>query len=228
MKRQDVALTINRAFTRPSEALIREFMGIPTGNVCDAQGRVGALDYRIKPVTTMAAFTGVALTVDAGPRDNLAPWAALEIAEAGDVIVIATREHLACSVIGDVYVGMAKNAGIKAIVTDGVVRDVAGLNAVGIPVFAMGVSPNSPWKNGPGNIGLSVVVGGVTMNTGDIVVGDSDGVVRVPHQHAPEVAKELKAVRAKEEGMEADVEAGHVVPGWLAEAKEKRGVRYLD
>lgn len=228
MAGEEVALKINRRFERTSEAIVSRFRSVSTGNICDAQGRVGALDYRIKPISRVASFAGVALTVETVPRDNLAPWAALDIAKPGDVVVISTGEYLASSVIGDVYVGMARNRGVIAIVTDGVVRDVEDINAVGIPVFACGVSPNSPWKNGPGSVGFPVVIGGVTVHPGDIVVGDPDGVVIVSRMKTEEVAEELKAVLAKEAKMEASVKAGECVPGWLAEAYKTKGVRYID
>ncbi len=173
-------------------------------------------------------FTGVALTVNAGPRDNLAAWAAIEIARPGDVIVITTGEYRGCSVLGDIYVGMAKNAGVVAIVTDGAVRDLPGIEATGIPVFAMGVSPNSPWKNGPGNIGLPITIGGGIVDAGDILVGDQDGVVVVPRNKAGAVAENLKAVLAKEKQMDANVKAGKRLPDWMEEIKKDKGVRYID
>jgi 4-hydroxy-4-methyl-2-oxoglutarate aldolase len=131
-------------------------------------------------------------------------------------------------VAGDLYVGMAKNAGVAGIVTDGVVRDLPGINAVGIPVFARGICPNSPWKNGPGRVGLPIVIGGVSVNAGDIVVGDQDGVVIVARRTASAVADGLAAVLAKERKMEAAVKAGLTVPDWLKEACKAKGVRYLD
>jgi regulator of RNase E activity RraA len=228
MAREEVALEINRRFERTSESMVARFRSVSTGNICDAQGRSGALDYRIKPISGEASFAGVALTVETVPKDNLAPWAALDIAKPGDVVVISTGEYFASSVIGDVYVGMARNRGVLAIVTDGVVRDVEGIHAVGIPVFACGVSPNSPWKNGPGKVGFPIVLGGMTIHPGDIVVGNPDGVVIVSRMKADEVAEELKAVLAKETKMEADVRAGKSVPGWLAEAYKAKGVRYID
>ena len=161
--------------------------------------------------------------MDAGPRDNLAAWAALEVARPGDVILIRTGEFFDSSVIGDIFVGMAKNGGVAAIVTDGVVRDIPGIDAVGIPVFARGVSPNSPWKNGPGRVGLPITIGGVTVDAGDIVVGDQDGVVIVPRASAAAVAEALAAVLAKEVKMDEGVKAGRVVPGWLEEAKPGQG-----
>ena len=66
-----------------------------------------------------------------------------------------------------------------AIVTDGWARDIEGIEAVGIPVFARGLTPNSPEKNGPGEIGLPVSVGGEVIEAGDAIVGDRDGVVAV-------------------------------------------------
>ena len=101
MTAKETALTIKRNFTRTAQKFVKQFANLPTGNVCDAQGRVGALDYRIKPVSEMTQFCGTALTVDSGPRDNLAAWAALEIAKPGDIILITTGEHLTSSVAGD-------------------------------------------------------------------------------------------------------------------------------
>ena len=228
MAAKETALTIKRNFPRTAQKFVKEFMNLPTGNVCDAQGRVGALDFRIKPVSEMSQFCGTALTVDSGPRDNLAAWAALEFAKPGDIILITTGGHLVSSVVGDLYVGMAQNAGVAGIVTDGVVRDLPGINDVGIPVFARGLSPNSPQKNGPGRVGLPIVIGGVSVNAGDIVVGDQDGVVVVARRTAPAVADGLKAVFAKERKMEANVKAGMTVPGWLKEAYDAKGVEYMD
>jgi 4-hydroxy-4-methyl-2-oxoglutarate aldolase len=228
MAAKETALTIKRNFPRADRELVKKFCNLPTGNVCDAQGRVGALDYRIKPVGRASQFCGIALTVDAGPRDNLAAWAALELAKPGDVILITTGGYLDSSVVGDLYVGMAKNAGVAGIATDGVVRDLPGINAVGIPVFGRGICPNSPWKNGPGSVGLPIVIGGVIVNAGDIVVGDQDGVVIVAHQRAAAVAEGLKAVLEKEKNMEAAVKAGLTVPAWLKEAYTSKGVVYLE
>ena len=114
MAAPETALTIRRNFERAPADLLRIFGKVPTGNVCDSQGRIGALDYRIKPVSAARAFCGSALPVDAGPRDNLAAWAALEVARPGDVILIRTGEFCDSSVIGDVFAGMAKNGGVAA------------------------------------------------------------------------------------------------------------------
>ena len=228
MAAKETALTIKRNFKRTGQKLVNKFMDLATGNVCDAQGRIGALDHRIKPVSRLSQLCGTALTVDAGPRDNLAPWAALEVAKPGDVIVITTGEHMDCSVAGDIYAGMANNAGVAGIVTDGAVRDLPGINDVGIPVFARGISPNSPWKNGPGRVGLPIMIGRVAVKAGDIVVGDQDGIVIVAREKAGDVARAIQAVLAKEKQMEAGVKAGLTVPAWLKEAYKTKGVKYQE
>jgi 4-hydroxy-4-methyl-2-oxoglutarate aldolase len=110
---------------------------------------------------------------------------------------------------------MAKNAGIAAVITDGLVRDLDGIEDVGLPLFARGVSPNSPFKNGPGRIGLPVSLGGLAIESGDIVVGDRNGAVVVPHATIPAVLKELETVKKKEKEMDAAVTAGAKYPGWI-------------
>jgi len=125
-------------------------------------------------------------------------------------------------------IGMARNAGVAAVVTDGMVRDLEGIAGVGIPVYAAGLTPNSPWKNGPGEVGLAVAVGGETVASGDVLVLDAEGVVVVPLAEADAVIAELEEVKRKEAKMDAAVRAGDTAPDWLAEALETRGVRYVD
>lgn len=123
---------------------------------------------------------------------------------------------------------MARNTGIVAAVTDGLVRDVAGIEDVGIPVFARGLTPNSPFKDGPGSVGLPVAIGGVAINAGDIVVGDRDGVVVVPQDNIRSVIAALDGVSVKEAAMEKLVEEGATHPAWLDEILESGAVDYLD
>ena len=217
-----------RTIARASAEDCQRFNGAMVGNIVDALGRVGALEPAIKAVTTAKAFVGSALTVDAGPRDNLAPWAALRLARPGDIVMIATGGHVDASVAGDLLMGMAKNAGVRAIVTDGVVRDLSGADAVGIPVFAAGISPNSPQKNGPGSVGLPVLIGGVAVHSGDIVCGDEDGVVVVPASRIDEVVSALDAVRTKEAAMEEAVLAGATAPAWLADRPLEDVFTFID
>ena len=210
-------LKVRRNFLRPSPEIIAALTEAATGQLVDSMDGSGALDWHIKPLgETTPGFCGIAITCDAGPADNLAVFGALEAAKPGDVIIAATGGHLMAAVIGDLIVGMARNCGVAAIVTEGTVRDVAGILALGLPVYCAGVSPNSPARNGPGTVGLPIVVGGVAVESGDILVGDRDGVVVVPRQMGVKVAAKLVEVRAAEAALEAKVKAGLRIPDFVA------------
>jgi len=226
--RRDAKLVIRRDVERPPASVVAAFDGQSTGPVADAMGRRGALSPSIRPITTANRFCGPALTVWTAPRDNLAPYAALAFAEAGDVLVVQTGGPDEVAVLGDIAVGMARNAGIIAVVTDGYVRDREGLEAVGIPVFATGVVPDSPFKNGPGEIGGTVALGRVAIEAGDILVGDDDGIAVVPKREAERIRKALDKVLAKEAEMERAVAGGTARPGWLDEVLQGEGIVYVD
>jgi 4-hydroxy-4-methyl-2-oxoglutarate aldolase len=143
-------------------------------------------------------------------------------------LVLATGAYEGTSLLGDHVAAMAKNKGIVAFVTDGLVRDVEGLLQVGLPVWCRGVSPNSPYKSGPCEVGTSVTLGGVTVASGDLVIGDRDGVVVVPQAWIDEVAAALVQVREKEASMGAAIEAGLITPDWVGELLKSSRTRLLD
>jgi 4-hydroxy-4-methyl-2-oxoglutarate aldolase len=209
-------LKIRRSFARPGAEQIAAFAGVPTGNVVDAMNGSGALDKRIKPLARPSeCLVGVAVTCHAGPRDNLALFAALDVAQPGDVLVAASDGFTEAGITGDLLVGMAKNVGVTGLVTDGAIRDLVGVLDVGLPVYCAGVTPNSPARNGPGTVGLPVVIGGVHVISGDIIVGDADGIVVVPREMIDSVLKQLNGIRAAEADLEAKVKAGLKIPDFV-------------
>lgn len=209
-------IEVRTPLRRPRADQVAALRGMPTGNVVDALGGNGGMDFRIKPVVAAQhTFCGAAVTCNAGPADNLAVLATLEHLAAGDVIVAACNGYTGCAVTGDLVLGMARNGGAVAFVTDGCVRDIPGIAGVGLPCFAVGVTPNSPAREGPGTVGFPLVVGGVAVDTGDIVLGDQDGVVVVPHDRIDAVIARLAVVRAAEVDLEAQVKAGLRVPAFM-------------
>jgi len=222
-------LTIRRRIDRPERAVLEAFAGTPTGFIVDAMAGRGALDSRIKPLPgTPNRFIGTALTCLNGPADNLALAAAVSLCAPGDVLVAATDGFSGCSVVGDLLLGIAKNRGAVGFVTDGVVRDVTDIQALGFPAFASGVSPNSPARNGPGTVGLPVVCGGVPIAAGDVVIGDPDGVVIVPRAAIGAVLAQLATVRANEAKMLKAVQGGLREPGFMTAILASNRVRYID
>ena len=195
------------AVERPPAELVEGFRGASTSFIVDAMGGSGALDWRIKPIVGHSLL-GVALTCDCGAGDNLALIAACAESQPGDVLVAATGGFAHAAVTGDLLLGVARNRGVAGFVTDGLVRDLADLEALNLPVYAMGVTPNSPGRRGPGTVGLPIVCGGSAVAAGDVVVGDRDGVVVVPRARLAETLANLSQVKAAEAAMLERVRGG--------------------
>jgi 4-hydroxy-4-methyl-2-oxoglutarate aldolase len=208
-------LQIRRHFRRPSPTQVEAFAGLQTVVVVDAMNGRGGLDGRIRSIGTVRPFCGVALPCRTGANDNLAAFGTLLVAQPGDVVMCAADGFEGSSVMGDLLLGMMKNAGISAFVTDGFARDRRGIESVGLPCFAAGTIPNSCGRSGPGTVGIATVVGGVAVSAGDIVLGDEDGVVVVPAESIDATIERLDGVRAAERDLDAKVKAGLTIPDFI-------------
>ncbi len=204
-------LRIRRGFPRPTAAQIEAFRGVPTGFVCDAMNGAGSLDTAIAPIgaaTTSGPVVGTAVVADNGPAEILATMAALSLVQEGDILLSAVHGYQGTSACGDLILGMMKNNGVTAFVTDGPMRDVEGIEEVGLPAWCTGLNPNSPYSKGPGAVGDAAVIGGQRVASGDIIVADRSGVVVIPHAKIDETIKALEAVKAAEAAFEAKVKGG--------------------
>ena len=212
-------LTVRKTFRRPNDEQIAMFQGVPTGFVADALGGGGALASSIRPLGAgrdlACVAAGPAITADCGPADVLATFAALKYITPGDIVVAAFGGHQGCAAAGDRLVGMMKNSGAAGFVTDGPVRDYDGIVPVGLPVWCTGITPASPHMSGPGQVGFAVQIGGQQVETGDMIVGDRDGVVVVPYDQIETVIDRLRHISALEKALDAKVEAGLSVPDWV-------------
>jgi 4-hydroxy-4-methyl-2-oxoglutarate aldolase len=222
-------LTVRRNFPRPDASILEALAGAQTGHIVDAMEGRGALDAAIKPVDrSRAAFIGTAVTCETGPSDNLAIFGALAIAKPGDVIVAASDAFAGTAVIGDNLAMMAKNRGVAALVTDGMVRDTAGIIAAGLPVFTRGVTPNSCVRSGPGRVGQPIVCAGVAIDAGDVVIGDVDGVVVVSRRQLGGTVSRLAEVLAAEKALQARIAEGLTGLDQVEALMRSDRVRYLD
>lgn len=225
-------LTIRRPTRRPTEAQIAAFQGVMTGWVIDAMYGEGALDAGIGPVgegrDIDCVAAGPALTAEAGPADILATTTALAFVRPGDIVVSAFAGHRGCAAAGDLLLNRAKNAGAAGFVTDGPLRDYRGIVAVGLPAWCTGLTPASPFSNGPGTIGLPIQIGGQRVETGDMIVADRDGVVVVPFDRIDAVIAQVERVKAAEAEVEAKVKAGLVTPDKIQALLDSDRVRYVD
>ena len=203
-------LVIRTRFPRLSAAELAPFCERSTSFVVDAMNGRSALHHAIKPLDPASRLVGSALTARAGARDNLAALAALDLIEPGDVLVIATQGFEGTATLGDNMARIAKIRGGAGIVTDGMVRDAAEIIDLGMPVFCQGVTPNSAFPSGPGEVGLPLAIGEVTIESGDLIIGDRDGVVVVPRARLAAVTARLERVAADEAEMHAKVASGEI------------------
>lgn len=200
-------------------ALLDRCRALPTSTLSDSMERTGGV-RGVHPVPggRWPRVAGPALTVRTRPGDNLVVHRALDLAEPGDVLVVDAGGALDRAVLGELMARWAAVRGLAALVVDGAVRDVEGLAAGPLPVFARGVNHLGPYKDGPGEIGGPVQVGGTVVCAGDVVVGDADGVAVVPRDRlAAVVAAGEQQVRA-EEAVLADIAAGTWDRSWLSAA----------
>lgn len=220
-------VTVRRNFPRPPESAYAALRGVPTGVVCDAQGRRGGIDHRIRPLGPSTAFVGPALTVRTRPADSIATLAALEAARPGDVMIIATGAHEGAAVIGGHFAALVHGRGLAALVTDGMARDAHELEALAMPVFARGLTPSSSYKHGPGEVGLPIAIGEMVIEPGDVLVGDADGIVVVRQSALADTIAGARTILDRE-ARTADSVADGALPDWLAAHLAEARIRYLD
>lgn len=194
-------VSIAPSWPRAAVAEIRRLGEVPAANVGDALQRMTVVDGGIRLFTGGAGLLGNALTVDVRSGDNLAIHRALDEARPGDVLVVNGHGDTTRALIGDLIGEIMVNCGVVGAVVDGAVRDVQALAGMGLAVYARAVTPAGPFKDGPGAIGVPVAVGGVVVAAGDVLVGDSDGVVVVPRHRVREVVDAVDGIGEKEEAL---------------------------
>lgn len=156
-------------------------------------------------------IAGRALTVRLPDGENGAVLEAISKANKGDILVIDAKGNTNRAVAGDFVMQLAKGIGVQGFVVDGVIRDLAAARAIDFPVFSLGTTVAAGSKNGGGAVGVPVSVGGVVVQTGDIIIGDIDGVIVVPAADAEKIAAGAETKVVKDELREKEaLEHGEV------------------
>ena len=171
---------INRQFERVSAEDVRRAAEYQAAILADVAGRRGTLHGRIKPLAPHMSVAGPAITVEVRPGDNLAIHAAMAVAQPGDVLVVDGKGDLSCALLGEIMATQAQASGIAGIIIDGAVRDADTLSKGHYPVFSAGLNPCGPTKLISGRVNHPISVAGATVQAGDLVVADIDGVVVIP------------------------------------------------
>lgn len=160
-------------------------------------------------------LVGTALTVKVRPGDNLLIYKALTLAQPGQVLVVDGAGDTTNALVGELIMLYAQQRGIVGFVIDGAVRDTAAFIEADFPCYARGVSHRGPYKQGPGAIGVPVSIGGQVIQSGDLVVGDEDGVVSFPVSDAPALIEAARKTAANEEAIKREIATGRVEQSWL-------------
>ena len=223
----NVGLRIYKNIQRPSRELVASFKDLPVANIADMMNRMFCLDAKIRPFNR-TPLLGVAFTVKGRPGDNLLLHAALDLAQPGDILVVDAQGDMSNSIMGELMVLWAKKRGLGGFVIDGAIRDVGTLKNMDIPIYAAGVTPAGPYKDGPGEINVPVVCGGVVIHPGDILVGDEDGVVVIRPEDAAELIKKTVAKNQAEQKTMQDIEAMNWDRSWVEKTLKERGCEYFD
>ena len=187
------------------------FAEIPPTTLADLLSREQVMDAGIRPLWPgVPRVAGPAFTVRCPAGDNLMLHAAIYRAAPGSVIVAESGNDLDYALAGGNVCAVAQRNGVAAFVLDGVIRDVAEARELGFPVFARGVIPIPGAKSAVTPLQEPVRCGGVTVQPGDIVVADEEGIVVTPHARAEQVLRDARAALAKEASQTLDDwEAAH-------------------
>lgn len=205
-----------------SVADIDAFRTIPVANVSDCMARLPG-SARLRPMHSGGTLAGPAFTVRTRPGDNLMVHKALDLAVAGDVVVVDAGGELSQAIIGELMLSHAAERGLAGFVIHGAIRDSDFIRAGRFPVYAAGVTHRGPYKDGPGEINVAVALDGMVVEPGDLVLGDGDGVMCVPFDVVAEVLGAARAKQAAEAKQMAAIKAGRSDRGWVDETLRRLG-----
>jgi regulator of RNase E activity RraA len=203
--------------------LIARFAKLPVANISDMMARMTAGGPNIRPMHAGGVMAGPAFTVKSRPGDNLMLHKALDLAQAGDVIVCDGGGDLTNSLIGEIMLSIAVKKKLGGVVINGSIRDSAWVRQSPFPVFAAGVSHRGPYKDGPGEINVPIAIDGMVIEPGDLIIGDDDGFLCVPFDSCASVLAATEAKQAAEVKTLADIASGTLDRSWVDAALKKLG-----
>jgi len=200
-----------------SQDIIAAIGKFSSATLHEAMGRYGDLPSGIKPISPRMKVCGTAYPVKTMPCDNTILHRAYAYAKPGDVLVVDCSGYYEAGYWGDLMSLGAKTQGIAGLVIDGCVRDADDIEAMGFPIFSRGLCIKGTGKHGDGTLNEPIILGNWTINPGDVIVGDRDGVVVVPQDKALDTIAKAQAREEKEEGVRKQLLAGKTsieIYGW--------------
>ena len=208
----------------PSKQLLEAFAKLPTSNISDNMLRHYGSGAQLRPYHRGGVLIGSAFTVKTRAGDNLLTHKAIDLAAPGDVILVDAGGGLDQAIIGEIMSSHARSRGIAGMVIDGAIRDADAIGASDFPVYACGVTHRGPYKDGPGEINVTVSIAGMVVNPGDLIVGDADGIVAIPQAEAERILALTVAQNQKETATLASIAAGKPIDrSWVDKMLRDKG-----
>ena len=199
-----------RRIQRTDAETIKILKDLGTATLSEAQGRRGLLATYMRPIYPTARICGPAITALCQPGDNMMIHAAIEVAQPGDVVVVAVTSESTDGYFGELLGTSLQAHGVVGLILDAGVRDVSELTAMDFPVWAKCISAQGTVKETPGSVNIPVVCANQLVRPGDVIMADVDGVVVIPRENAAAVAKAGQERVAKEEKSRTRLRSGEL------------------